>query len=107
MIRVHSLVARFLEHSRIFFFENAGEPAWYIGSADWMTRNLDSRMEAVTPIYDPRLQQELQIILDTMLADNRRRWEMQPDGSYVQVRPGDDEPTVDAQEALMQRAREA
>jgi polyphosphate kinase len=106
-IRVHSLVARFLEHSRIFFFENAGDPAWYIGSADWMTRNLDSRMEAVTPIYDPRLQQELQIILDTMLADNRRRWEMQPDGSYVQVRPGDDEPVVDAQEALMQRAREA
>jgi polyphosphate kinase len=106
-IRVHSVVGRFLEHSRIFYFENAGDPAWYIGSADWMTRNLDARMEAVTPITDPRVQQELRIILDTMLADNRRRWEMQPNGSYVQVRPGDEEPVVDAQETLMQRAREA
>jgi polyphosphate kinase len=105
-VRVHSVVARFLEHSRIFFFENGGAPAWYIGSADWMKRNLDSRMEAVTPVHEPRLQQELRVILETMLADNRRRWVMQPDGSYVQVRPHDDEPVIDAQAVLMQRARQ-
>jgi polyphosphate kinase len=105
-VRVHSLVARFLEHSRIFFFENAGDPGWYIGSADWMKRNLDARMEAVTPIRKPLLQQELRVILETMLADNRRRWEMQPDGSYVQVRPHDNEPVIDAQDILMRRARQ-
>jgi polyphosphate kinase len=105
-VRVHSLVARFLEHSRIFFFENAGDPVWYIGSADWMKRNLDSRMEAVTPIHEPLLQQELRIILETMLADNRRRWVMQSDGSYVQVRPHENEPVVDAQEILIKRARQ-
>jgi polyphosphate kinase len=105
-VRVHSLVARFLEHSRIFYFENAGDPAWYLGSADWMTRNLDARMEAVTPIRKPHLQQELRVILETMLADNRRRWAMQPDGSYVQIRPHDNEPVIDAQDILMKRARQ-
>jgi polyphosphate kinase len=106
-VRVHSVVARFLEHSRIFFFANAGDPAWYIGSADWMTRNLDKRMESITPVQEPILQQELRVILETMLADNRRRWRMLPDGSYEQVQPGDDEPVIDAQEILMARARQS
>jgi polyphosphate kinase len=105
-VRVHSLVGRFLEHSRIFFFENAGQPLWYLGSADWMKRNLDKRMEAVAPIHEPALQHELWVILETILSDNRRRWMMQPDGSYVQMQPQDDEPVVDAQEMLMQRARQ-
>jgi polyphosphate kinase len=106
-IRVHSVVARFLEHSRIFYFANAHDPVWYIGSADWMTRNLDKRMEAVTPITAPQLQEELGVILHTMLADNRRRWVMQSDGTYVQQQPSADEPVVDAQEVLMERARQA
>jgi polyphosphate kinase len=104
-VRVHSLVGRFLEHSRIFYFENGGNPAWYIGSADWMRRNLDKRMEAVTPIYALDLRQELRVILETMLADNRRRWVMQADGYYIHVEPQDDEPVLDAQEILTDRAR--
>ncbi len=69
-IRVISIVGRFLEHARIFYFANAGTPEYYIGSADWMTRNLDARVEAAVPIEDPRLQEEIKAILDLQLADN-------------------------------------
>nr|WP_256288526.1 polyphosphate kinase 1 [Halobellus inordinatus] len=103
-IKVHSIVGRFLEHSRIFKFGNAGDPAYFVGSADWMTRNLDRRIEAVAPVEDPDLQAELDEILSVMLSDNRRRWVMQSDGSYVQQHPGE-EPVRDTQEILMERAR--
>lgn len=103
-IRVHSIVGRFLEHSRIFRFGNDGDADHFVGSADWMTRNLDRRVEAVTPVEDPELQAELDAVLDTMLADNRRRWVMRPDGSYVQQRPGD-EPVRDTHRELMDRVR--
>ena len=99
-VSVHSVVGRFLEHSRIFYFENAGDPAWYIGSADWMTRNLDYRVEAVTPVTDTRLRTQLRFILETALADNRRRWVMEPDGTYTQVTPGEN-PVVDSQRIFM------
>ncbi|RLM66824.1 polyphosphate kinase 1 [Halorubrum sp. Atlit-8R] len=105
-VRVHSVVGRFLEHSRVFRFDNAGDPDYYIGSADWMTRNLDRRVEAVAPVEDPSLRQTLDEVLSTMLDDNRRRWEMRPDGSYVQARPGPDEPSRDTHEVLMRRASE-
>ncbi|WP_267383327.1 polyphosphate kinase 1 [Cyanobacterium sp. uoEpiScrs1] len=87
-INVISIVGRFLEHSRIFYFQNSGKEKIYIGSADWMTRNLSRRVEAVTPIEEPSIMQELQEILGIMLADNRQAWELQPDGSYVQRHPG-------------------
>ncbi|MFC5367358.1 polyphosphate kinase 1 [Salinirubrum litoreum] len=131
-IRIHSVVGRFLEHSRIFYFENAdGESAaesevasdpasdgttgttgardgeYYVGSADWMTRNLDRRIEAVAPVEDPALQAELQTILDIMLSDNRKRWTMASDGSYRQVRPEEDEPVRNTHERLMARARKS
>ncbi|WP_318570983.1 polyphosphate kinase 1 [Salinigranum marinum] len=99
-ITVHSIVGRFLEHARIFYFENAGDPDWYIGSADWMTRNLDYRVEAVTPVEATRLRNQLRFVLAASLTDNRRRWVMQSDGSYEQVIPGD-EPVRDIQEILM------
>ena len=105
-VRVHSVVGRFLEHSRIYVFANGGEPAYYLGSADWMRRNLDRRVEAVTPVEDPALQADLQSILDTMLADNRRRWIMHDDGSYTQVRSDPGEPDIDAQAELMRRTSE-
>lgn len=75
-IRVASIIDRFLEHSRIFRFEHGGEPLYFISSADMMTRNLDQRIEVTCPIYDPRLQKELQDILDLQSADNvkARRW---------------------------------
>jgi polyphosphate kinase len=86
-ITVLSVIGRFLEHSRIFCFSNNGAPEYYIGSADWMYRNLNNRVECITPIYDSSLQQRLQQILDIMLADQRQAWDMQSDGSYVQRTP--------------------
>jgi polyphosphate kinase len=105
-VRVHSIVGRFLEHARIFYFENAGHPEWYIGSADWMTRNLDYRVEAVTPVEAPKLREQLRFILEASLLDNRRRWVMQSDGSYEQVTPGD-EPVRDIQRILMEATEAA
>ena len=104
-ITVHSIVGRFLEHARIFYFENGGTPEWYIGSADWMTRNLDYRVEAVTPVENTELRRQLRFILEASLKDNRRRWIMQSDGSYERVFP-DDGPVRDIQEILM-KATEA
>ncbi|MGB6014187.1 MAG: RNA degradosome polyphosphate kinase, partial [Nodosilinea sp.] len=66
-------------------------PEYYIGSADWMTRNLDRRVEAVVPIEAPSLIKELQFILDVLLADNRQAWEMASDGTFTQRRPREDE----------------
>jgi polyphosphate kinase len=83
-IRVVSIIGRFLEHSRIFYFHNDGTPQYYIGSADWMRRNLSSRVEAATPIEDPRLQEYLWFILQSSLQDHRQAWEMLPDGRYRQ-----------------------
>ncbi|ACB51520.1 polyphosphate kinase [Crocosphaera subtropica ATCC 51142] len=86
-IHVISIVGRFLEHSRIFYFHNGGQEEIYIGSADWMTRNLSRRVEAVTPVEDAKIAQELQEILGVMLSDNRHAWELQSDGSYIQRQP--------------------
>ena len=101
-VSVVSIVNRFLEHSRIFSFHNDGDPEYYIGSADWMERNLDNRVEAVAPIHDPRLQRRLEHILELALSDNRKAWEMHPDGSYTQRSPGPDEPVRNAQRILME-----
>ena len=106
-VTVHSVVGRFLEHSRIFYFENGGDPAYYLGSADWMTRNLDSRVEAVAPVEDPAIRRQLKFNLELILADNRRRWVMHSDGSYSQKRPGDGEPVVDTQAILMRETLKA
>ena len=104
-VTVHSIVGRFLEHARIFYFENGGTPEWYIGSADWMTRNLDYRVEAVTPVENTELRRQLRFILEASLKDNRRRWTMQSDGSYERV-SSDEGPVRDVQEILM-KATEA
>jgi polyphosphate kinase len=86
-IRVISIVGRFLEHSRAFYFLNGGDEEVYIGSADWMPRNLERRIEAVTPIEDPADRQTLRDLLLLMWGDNRQAWDLRPDGSYVQRRP--------------------
>lgn len=83
-VKVVSVIGRFLEHERIYYFHNAGRPEYYLGSADAMQRNLEKRVEVLIPIEDPRLQSELRHILDTQLSDQRGAWDMQPDGSYVQ-----------------------
>ena len=88
-IRVRSIVGRYLEHSRIFAFGGRDERHYYIGSADLMPRNLDRRVEAVTPVSDPDLKSRLQEILDVNLADDRLAWELSPDGCWHRVEAGD------------------
>ena len=84
-IMVRSIVGTFLEHSRIFYFENGGNPEIYMASADWMSRNLDRRVEIMFPVEDAKLKKEVKHILDVQLADNVKAQLMQPDGSYVRV----------------------
>ncbi len=103
-IRVISIVGSFLEHSRIYYFHNAGQEEVYIGSADWMTRNLDRRVEAITPVEDPNLAKDLQEILGIMLADNRKAWDLQTNGSYVQRRVSDESQSQNSQTILMEMA---
>jgi polyphosphate kinase len=103
-IRVISIIGRFLEHSRIFYFQNGGSDRYYIGSADWMPRNLDRRVEAIVPIEDPSLQTELSDILETCLQDNRQAWEMQSDGTYLERHPKKGEPKRSTHKILMAKA---
>src|SRR4029077_16412391 len=84
-IRVRSIIGEFLEHSRIWSFENAGEREWYIGSADLMDRNLDRRVEAVVPVEDNDAKTRIAEIIDLMLADDRRSWQLLPDASWVRT----------------------
>jgi polyphosphate kinase len=92
-VRIISVIGRLLEHSRIYFFRNgSADPLggeFYIGSADWMRRNLTDRVEAITPVESAPLRARLWEILDIMLRDHRQAWDMRPDGSYVQRKPAE------------------
>jgi len=101
-IRVISIVGRFLEHSRIYYFENGGQPEAYLGSADLMPRNLDRRVEIIFPVKDPALRTYLRHgVLAVDLANNTRARELQPDGSYVCREPRPGEPEIDSQAWLL------
>ena len=100
-IKVFSILGRFLEHSRIFRFHNGGKPEYFIGSADWMRRNLDSRMETVMAVTDPVIRAELEDILSVYENDNSTAWYMQPDGSYVRKKPAAGEEARPAQEIFI------
>lgn len=106
-IRVISIIGRFLEHSRIFYFHNDGQEEIYIGSADWMTRNLSRRVEAVTPIESPEIFRDLQEILGVMLADNRKAWELQSDGSFIQRKPQKGEEVHSTHDIFMEMAQQS
>jgi polyphosphate kinase len=103
-IRVISIIGRFHEHSRIYYFHNRGQEEVYVGSADWMPRNLDRRIEVVVPVDDPVLSKELFTMLGMMLADNRRAWELQSDGQYIQRRPRSQVDLQDSQAIFMDMA---
>ena len=106
-IEVTSVVGRFLEHSRIYSFERAGEPeSVYIGSADLMPRNLYNRVELVTPITDPKLRADLVDVLDRSLADNTNSWELGPDGVWTRRR-SDGEPRSVQRELIQRHAERA
>jgi len=105
-VRVLSIVGHFLEHARIYHFGAGGRDEYYIGSADCMKRNLESRVETLVPVEAPHQQQDLQRILDLQLRDQRSAWEMHPDGSYTQRMPSDTgESAIGSQEALVEWAR--
>ncbi len=105
-IRVTSVVDRFLEHSRIFYFENAGNPEVYAGSADWMDRNLSRRVEVVFPIEPPELRQRVIDILNVSLADNVKARELLPDGTYKRVKPAEGVPLLRSQHRFLEMAAE-
>jgi polyphosphate kinase len=110
-IRVISIIGRFLEHSRIYHFRNGAadevDGDYYIGSADWMHRNLESRIEAIVPIEDKMLKADLQRILQTQLADQRSAWDMKADGTYIQRKPVEPNESLSdpgSHEAMMRQA---
>jgi polyphosphate kinase len=104
-IRVRSIIGEFLEHSRIWGFENGGEREWYIGSADLMDRNLDRRVEAVVPVEDADARGRLAEIIEVMLSDDRRSWQLGPDARWRRTEDLDGQPgTLDTHEILKARA---
>jgi len=99
-IKVVSIVGRFLEHSRIYYFANNGDEELYFGSADWMPRNFDRRVEVITPIEDRSLHPRVCALLETCLADNRQAWDLASGGTYTQRKPGT-RPVVSTHERLL------
>jgi len=103
-IRVISVVGRFLEHHRVYWFENDGRPELFGASADWLERNLLRRVETAFPILDPAVARRVRVeVLDNYLADNVDAWELQADGSYVRRTPAEGEPPHSAQAWLLER----
>lgn len=106
-IRVHSVIGRFLEHSRVFYFNHAGEYIYAIGSADWMHRNLDNRVEAIITIDQPDLKKYLQFLINIYLKDNQQRWLLNEDGSYTKVERQKGEPKISTHKVLMNHMSDA
>lgn len=103
--RVISVVGRFLEHARIYYFQNGGNEEYYIGSADLMSRNLESRVEVVAPVENPKLIQELRLILDVQLSSKTNVWEMHSDGGYVELDDKKQGTSLSSQETFVELAR--
>jgi polyphosphate kinase len=101
-ITVRSIIGRFLEHSRVFYFENGGEADLSCSSADWMERNFFHRVEVCFPIERPKHRERILRDLETYLADNTGAWLLSADGSYTRVQAGDS-PAVSAQALLLER----
>ncbi|MBW2518841.1 MAG: polyphosphate kinase 1 [Deltaproteobacteria bacterium] len=103
-MRVISIVGRFLEHARIYYFQNAGDEEFYIGSADAMRRNLEHRVEVVAPIESRQLRQDLLDMLEIQLSDQRSAWEMQSNGTYAQRQPDENGDARSSQEVQIEQA---
>ncbi|MCU7905418.1 MAG: polyphosphate kinase 1 [Candidatus Thiodiazotropha sp. (ex Epidulcina cf. delphinae)] len=98
---VVSVVGRFLEHARITYFLNGGDEEYFIGSADFMQRNLMMRVEVLAPVESQALRQELRLILDVQLGDKHNTWDMQSDGTYLRRTPAEDDKSLNCQETLV------
>jgi polyphosphate kinase len=104
-VRIISILGRFLEHDRIFYFHNNDQPKLYIGSADWRGRNLKQRVELITPIEDPELRQRCIQILEDAMSDNRLAWDLDAEGYYRLRRPPENGEELNFHEMLMKQAR--
>ena len=103
---VISIIGRFLEHTRVYYFNNEGKEEYLIGSADAMKRNLESRVEVVTPVTNDKLKSEIRFMLDAQLNDYRQAWEMQSDGTYIQRMPRNASEEVGCQQIMINRHKE-
>ena len=97
-IEVRSIIGRFLEHSRAFYFKNGGKEEIYLSSADWMTRNLHKRVELMFPILDKSLKKKMKKLLEIYWKDNKKSWRLLPDGTYDKLQPKEGEVPFSAQE---------
>jgi len=104
-IRVRSIVGRFLEHDRIYWWENDGDPEVWVGSADWRRRNLDDRVEVLMPIRDKKIRKRLRKTLRFALADNRLAWDLDASGAYVLATAAEGERTIDYHARMMRTVR--
>ena len=102
-IKVYSIIGRFLEHSRVYWFHNNGEDEIYAASADWMTRNLLNRVETCFPIEDEKLIERVKSEMSLYLSDNCQSWEMDSEGNYHPNQPKEDEARISAQQTLLEQ----
>lgn len=105
-IEVRSILGRFLEHSRIFYFKNGGNEEFYLSSADWMSRNLHKRVELMFPIKDKKIQKRLWSILNIYWNDNLKSWKLNPDGSYSKIKPTKNQLQLSAQDYFLKEISE-
>jgi polyphosphate kinase len=105
-IRVRSIIGRFLEHSRVFFFENNGQPEVLCSSADWMDRNMFKRVEVCYPLQDPKLRERVIKDLEDYLKDNQNAWALQADGCYERISPAEGEAAINVQRNLLMKLSE-
>lgn len=106
-ITVHSIIGRYLEHSRIYYFNHRGEHKYFIGSADWMHRNLDARVEAIAPIENEKLKKYMQFVLNIYFNDNKQRWILNADGSYDRAKKEKGKSKLSAHDYLMNHMKES
>lgn len=105
-IKVYAIIGRFLEHSRCYYFHSGGDHVYLIGSADWMHRNLDARVEVLAPIEDPGLKKYLQFLFTVYFRDNRQRWKLKPDGRYVKVTRKKKQKKISTHQVLMNHTKD-
>ncbi|MEX0646232.1 MAG: polyphosphate kinase 1 [Balneolaceae bacterium] len=105
-IHIHAIVGRFLEHSRCYYFHHGGDDLYFIGSADWMHRNLDARVEALAPVYHPSLKKYLQFILNLAMRDNQQRWVLNQTGNYVRVKRKKGDKKINIHKVLMNHTKD-
>ena len=102
-IQVRSIIGRFLEHTRVFYFSNGGEEKIYLSSADWMERNLDKRVETCFPVEGKKLILRVKKELESYLTDNTQAWVLQPDGRYLRTSPSGNQNARSAQAGLLEK----